>query len=70
MYTLKIKVKPEAEEVLTNSLMGRGQSFNLDDEEWTDEFGILTVNMDGDDTTPAVEQGLNTSDDVIAWWIE
>jgi len=70
MITLKIKVNPEAEDVLTNSLMGRGQSFNLEDEEWDEDEGVLTVLLDGDDTTSAVELGLNTNPDVLEWWTE
>jgi len=70
MYTIKIKVKPDAEDVLTNSLMGRGQ-FGLQDEKWSEDEGLLTVlMMDGDDTTAAIEQGLNTNDDIIEWWTE
>jgi len=71
MKTLWIKVKPDAEEVLTNSLLHRGTDFNLESEDWdNEEFGLLEVLLDADDTTASVEQGLNTNDDVLSWWLE
>ena len=72
MMMLKIKVHPLAvpEEVIGVSLIRCRDKFSVADEGWYEDYGIITVLLDGDDTTSAVEQDLNDNPEVLQWWIE
>lgn len=65
---LRIIVRPGAEGVL--SRMGRGGTWRLLAEDYNEVRGVLTLEIDGDDTSPAMEQALNTDTDVRCYWVE
>jgi hypothetical protein len=65
---LRIIVRAGAENVLAR--MGQRGAWQLLSEEYNEVWGCLTLEIDGDDTSVAMEQALNTDTDVRCYWVE
>ena len=69
MATLIVEVTPDCEGLI--STLPRGMGWFIEDESYREDgSGTITISFDGDDTSAATEQALNSNLDVISYRVE